>query len=93
MEMMFGSLFVRRVLLVLAAVAALLLIKEIVSYVFSSWLAFCVFYTTSDLYRKRKYAIKYYKWGKKYAFLYFGIVPQLKTKKTPKTAEKLSLCK
>jgi hypothetical protein len=62
----------RNIALSLALLITVLLLREIVRYLFSSWLAFCVFYTMSDLYKKRKVAFKYYKMAKRY-----GIIPDI----------------
>lgn len=70
------------IVLAFVLVLSILLLREIVRYLFSSWLAFCVFYTVSDLYRKRKFAIKYYKLAQRY-----GIIPDL-TKLMPAPPKK-----
>ena len=94
--MNFGGTFYTRVLAVVAAIAVIFLVKEIVRYLYNSWLAFCVFYTMSDLYRKRKGFVRHFKSARKLLCWYFGF-PSASTnkshKKQPRTVEKISLSK
>jgi hypothetical protein len=50
----------------IALVFFLLMLKEIVSFIFRSWLAICVCYTMNDMYKKRRVVKKYYTIAKNY---------------------------
>jgi hypothetical protein len=65
------SFMLKQIGLAIVVVAIILLIKEMVRFVFNSWLAFCVYYTMSDLYGKRKYALKYIKKTAKFVAPWF----------------------
>ena len=53
------------------AILLIFVLREVVRFVMAWWLAFCVFYTTSDLWKKRKIVVKYWKMGKK-----LGLIPE-----------------
>lgn len=67
-----STICTRNIVLITLSLFVLMVLRELVKYFISSWLAFCVFYTMNDLYRKKRYVIKYYKVARK-----FGIIPEI----------------
>lgn len=57
-----------------------MLLRELVRYFLSTWMAFCVFYTMSDLYKKRRIVIKYYKLARRYGLPEIWSFKKRKTK-------------
>jgi len=49
------------IIITFSALFAFFLLKEIVKYLMSTWMVFCVYYTISDLYKKRKVVTNYVK--------------------------------
>lgn len=92
MELVNGSsVFLKRIIIIFIASVFLLVIKEIVRYFFSSWLAFCVYYTMSDLYSKRKLAVRYFRFLKKICLYIIRDISYKTNEKNNRFVEKLSL--
>jgi hypothetical protein len=65
------DIIIRKVYLLLGIIIVVFILKELIRYFLSTWITFCVFYTMSDLYKKRRVIIKYTKFITKYGQFYF----------------------
>lgn len=62
----------RQLKYLIGTIILLVLVREIVRYVLNWWIAFCVFYTMRDLYKKRYIVKRYYR-----MCVNLGIIPDL----------------
>jgi uncharacterized membrane protein len=78
---MYNELF-KNIYILLGVIVLIFIVRELLKYIISTWITFCVFYTLSDLYRKRRVFLKYTKfikiYGKSYFPEYFVQIPKRK---------------
>ena len=72
------------ILHILLLITLILLIKEVIKFISSSFISLCVFYTLSDLYKKRKIVFKWFNFCKKY---YYFLYPKTKVLKSKNKTE------
>jgi hypothetical protein len=86
------DIIIRKLYILVGIIIVVFILKELIRYFLSTWITFCVFYTMSDLYKKRRVLIKYSKFITKYIQFYFpDYMKQIEKRKYTKVQKSLAM--